>query len=450
MKAFRLVVLSLTIGVTLTAAAFGLRAMLGRNVETVSQVEPGTVSAAEARQTPADARIRAAENQIKARPDAPEGYNLLAAAYMQKARETADFDFNAKAGEALDRSNAVAPNDYDALKLRARLLLTEHRFRDALSLAERAQKIRPNDHDAYGALTDAHTELGNYEEAVEAAQRMVDLRPDASAYARVAYLRSLHGDTEGAIEAMRVAVQAADPRDPEAVAWYRTHLGDELMNAGKLEEAERQYDAALAIFPGYELALTSKARARIAAGDLDGAVKIYEASASHDALLALGEIYAKQGRTEDASRAYAAFEEAERVAAAEENDMGHMARFWADRGVNLNEAVEIMRSEREERADIYTSDALAWALFKSGQSAEAKKYIEEALRLGTRDARMNYHAGMIYASLGDSARAAKRLKLALEINPAFSPIEAENARITLREVSESSRRVPAGKRAKGV
>jgi len=102
------------------------------------------------------------------------------------------------------------------------------------------------------------------------AQKMVDLRPDTSAYSRIAYLRSLHGDTQGAIRAMQVAVKAALPGDPESVAWCRVQLGNELMNAGKRDEAEREYDKALLIFPGHRAAIEAKARARIAGADFNG------------------------------------------------------------------------------------------------------------------------------------------------------------------------------------
>lgn len=354
-----------------------------------------------------DARIEKAQEAIKNAPDRADGYNQLAAAYMQKARESGDFTVNYRAEGVLARVAEIAPDDYDAMKLRAKLLLTFHRFEEGISEAQRAQRINPNDHDVYGALTDGYVELGRYKEAIAAAQKMVDLRPDAISYSRVAYLRSLHGDTEGAIAAMEVAVKAADPRDAEGLAWYRVHLGDELSRAGRLAEAEAQYDKALALFPGHNLAIQAKAHARAAAGDYDAAIELYKQATSHDALLALGDIYAKLGRKDESQRMYSDFEKAERIVAAQENDMSHLAKFWAERGQNLDEALQIMRRARERRADIYTCDTLAWVLFKSGQLAEAKIAIKDALRLGTHDAQINHHAEMIYNALGEKALAAR-------------------------------------------
>lgn len=140
-------------------------------------------------------------------PDKSDGYNQLAAAYMQKARETNDSGLNSNAADAINRSLAVGPNNYDALKLLSKLQLTNHRFSEALATARRAQTVRTDDHEVWGQITDALVELGNYPEAVKAAERMVDLRPESSSYARVSYLRSLHGDIDGAIQANGTGVE---------------------------------------------------------------------------------------------------------------------------------------------------------------------------------------------------------------------------------------------------
>ncbi len=394
-----------------------------------------SVSAASENQTPSDRQILAAQALVERQPSDAKGYNLLAVAYMQKARETEDFSVNTKAMEALERSLKVAPDNYDALKLRAKLLLTFHRFEEALEVARRTTALSPRDHDNYGALTDALVELGEYPVAVEAAQKMVDLRPDTSSYARVSYLRWLHGDTEGAVEAMRLAAQAASPGDPERVAWCHVQLGDALMNLGKAAEAEREFDRALFFFPDYGAALSAKARARAAAGDLDGALEIYrrehEREPSADAALALGDLYSKQGRAEEAEKHYAAFESLERENAAAENDMYHFVAYWTDHDRNLDEALQLARKERERRKDIYTCDALAWALYKKGQFAEAKQFADEALRLGTRDPRLLYHAGMIAHALGERSRAARLLRQSLAINPSFDVLQSDVARRTL-------------------
>ncbi|MEP6718640.1 MAG: tetratricopeptide repeat protein [bacterium] len=433
----------ITVGL-LIAFGFVLRGVLHRR-EAGKQAEP-QFSAANGLATPADSRIQVAQQAIAQSPNKPEGYNQLASAFMQKARETGDFGFNARAEGALIRSQEVEPENYDSIKLRAKLLLTYHRFAEALEVARRAQALRPDDHDNYGAITDALVELGNYPAAIESAQKMVDLRPDSASYARVSYLRSLHGDGEGAIEAMKVAVKAANPKDPEGAAWCRVHLGDELMNTGKRREAEQEYDNALYLFPDYPIALAAKARARVAANDLQQAIGFYERAQTRvpmpDTAIALGDLYARLGRADDAKRQYELVEFIERNSAAGGTYSRQLALFWADHDQKLDEALAIAQKERSTREDIYTCDALAWVLFKNNRLDEAKKSIEEALRLGTRDARLYYHAGMIYDGLGDRQKATRYLSLALKTNPNFDVLQTDLAKKSLDALKTGSGRTP--------
>ncbi|MEP6741097.1 MAG: tetratricopeptide repeat protein [bacterium] len=440
---------AIAIGV-LVAFGFVLRGALHRRA-TARPAHAVQPSATPVLATPADARIQAAQQMIAKSPNKPEGYNLLASAFMQKARETGDFGFNSRAEGVLNRAVEVDPENYDAIKLRAKLLLTYHRFSAALEVAHRAQAIRPDDHDNYGAITDANVELGDYPAAIAAAQKMVDLRPDSASYARVSYLRSLHGDGEGAIEAMKVAVKAANPNDPEAAAWCRVHLGDELMSNGKRREAEQEYDNALYFFPDYPLALAAKARALVAAGNFGDAVKFYERAQNRvplpDTAVALGDLYARLGRADDAKREYDLVEFVERNSAASGTYSRQLAMFWADHDVNIEEALAIAQRERSDRRDIYTCDALAWILFKNHRLDEAKKSVEEALRLGTRDARLYYHAGMIYNELGDRQSAIRYLNLALQTNSNFDVMQAELAKKSLAALKSDRRRTPDSLRA---
>lgn len=437
MHAKKIVILSLFLTLVLGTIVIGIRAFSER-----SSITPNPGRAADtSRQngTASDKQILAAQAVIERAPSDRKGHNLLAAAYMQKAREADDFSFNKQAEQALERSLEVAPDNYDALKLRAKLMLTFHRFEEALEVARRAQAAGPRDHDNYGAMTDALVELGEYPAAVEAAQKMVDLRPDTSSYARISYLRLLHGDTKGAIQAMRLAAQSANPQDTERMAWCHVQLGEALLNAGERAAAAREFERALFSFPNYGAALDAKARILVASGDVEGAIEIYrseyERTPGADTALALGDLHTKLGRRDEAPKYYAAFESLERENATLENDMHHLVVYWLDHDQNLDEALALARKERERRQDVYTCDRLAWALYKKGEFGEAKKASDEALRLGTRDPRFLYHAGMIAQALGQPDAAAKYLRKALAINPSFDVLQADIARRALASSS---------------
>lgn len=425
----------LTVISLIAIAIFGVRSVF-RTKTIESEVESTQPSKA-------DQRIARAQQLIERTPGQADGYNQLAAAYLQKARETPDFSFNARANEAINQSLAIESDNYDALKLRAKLELTYHRFAEALQTARRAQNFRNDDHDVWGQITDALVELGEYKGAVEAAQRMVDLRPDSSAYARVSYLRSLHGDTEGAIEAMNAAAQSANPNDPEGVAWCHVQLGNELLNAGRLEAAERQFDEALQIFPEHRLASEGKGRAKIASGKLQEAIAIYEReqakSPSADAAAVLGDLYTRFGKNDLAKSQYEQFEILERENAELERSWRHMINFWLDHDRNPAESLTLAKREYEARKDIFTCDTLAWAFFKNGKVQEAGRLIGEALRTGTKDARINYHAGAIYKSLNLRAKALEHLRLGAAMNSAFNPAQAESAKKLLAELTARPR-----------
>jgi tetratricopeptide (TPR) repeat protein len=383
-----------------------------------------------------NSEIAAAQKVIENLPNVPSGYNKLAVAYIRQARETGDFSLNQNAQNAVDRALEIAPGDYDAQKLKASLLLTFHRFAQALEYGKKLQEKNPRDAFIYGILTDANVELGNYEAAVEAVQTMVDTRPNMESYARVAHVRSLHGDSDGAIQAYSLAARVADPMDKEAQSWCLTFTGHEFFKVGRFEEAERHYDAALKILPEYHLALAGKATARAAFGDYENAIRFFTQTQARvpatEVVIALGDVYAKSG---DAAKAAEQYKLAEFIEQKLGNlDQNRLALLWADREENLDEALAIAEREYSARKDIFTADIYAWCLYKKGDFAAAKKAINEAMRLKTKNALFFYHAGMIEKSLGDKKTARDFLQKALQTNPAFDLLQAEKAKSTLQEL----------------
>ncbi|HEY8563135.1 MAG TPA: tetratricopeptide repeat protein [Pyrinomonadaceae bacterium] len=403
-------------------------------------VESGTVVAAP--QNPAletrDREISEAQKIIEKAPDAPTGYVQLAAVYIKRARRSGDFSLNSKAAAAIDKALQIAPDDAAARKLQASLHLTFHRFAEALEIGAKLQSEFPSDAFVYGILTDAHVELGDYEKAVEAAQKMVDLKPNSNSYARVAHLRSLYGDHAGAVEMLKTAARTADPLDKEAQSWCLVRLGDELLKNGKYPQAEKAFDEALSNLPQYHLALAGKGRALAAQGDFEAALKFLTDANNRvpnvETAILLGDIYTKQGSGEKAKQQYELAEIIEGKIGVS-NDRKRLAVMWSDHDSKLDEALAVARREYDLRKDIFTADALAWTLYKKGQLAEARKIIAAALVPRANEARILYHAGMIEKASGNRAEAVKRLQAALKINPVFDLLQSENAREALAELN---------------
>ncbi len=386
----------------------------------------------------ADPDVRGALTVIARTPDSPIGFNQLAAIYIQKARKTGDFSLNSKAETAVNKALEKDPSDLTARNLQASLHLTFHRFNEALAAGTQIQKEAPNNAFIQGVISDANVELGNYGAAVEATQKMVDLKPNTASYARAAQLRTLYGDHAGAIEMMTLAARTADPANKEEQSWCLVQLGDEHWKNGNYERAEAVYDEALQNTPDFHLALSGKGRIRAANGDLESAVK-YLADAQNrvpniDMIIMLGDVYTKLGNAEKAAEQYALAEVIEQKLG-DAGDQRKLALLWADQNTKIDEALAIAEREYAVRKDIYTADILAWCLYKKGRFADAKKAVGEAMRLNTKDAKLMYHAGMIEKGLGNKAAAKRSLAAALKLNPAFDLIQAENARAALAELN---------------
>ena len=388
-----------------------------------------------AARTYADRRLAEAEAAVHAAPDDPLSHAALAVAFMGKARETADASYYARAEAACQKALALDPDAYDALRVLPWVYNGQHRFREAKEAAERALKVNPNDPWNYGMLGDALAELGEYEPAEDAYDEMMNRRPDVASYARQSYMGELYGDTDFALDTMRKARTAANPADTEMVAWCHARLGDILFDAGRGAEAE--YETSLKAFPDYYAALAGLARVRAAQGKAEEAVALYQrslrAAPTELALAHYIDLLAHLGRREEAERQFALVEAMQKIAAAGGVRPGAAtALLYADHDRDVAGALRTAEQCAAGQQDVRTMDALAWALYKNGRFEEARRASEKALRLGTRDAKFHYHAGMIALRLGDRAAAAASLRTALEINPHFSPRHAAEAKATLK------------------
>lgn len=384
-----------------------------------------------------DPEAESALKLIDKMPDSPDGYTQLAVLNIQRARRTGDFSLNTKAETAVNRALEIAPQDLPSRKLSASLLLTFHRFAEALERGKQLNQEFPDDAFVFGVLTDANFELGNYDEAVAAAQKMVDIKPNSTSYSRVAHIRSIFGDQAGAVEMYTAAARSTDPKDAEGQSWCLVQLGDEYFKYGKFVEAEKVYDEALSVFPDFYMALAAKGKLRAAQNDFDGAEKFLKAVLDRvpnvETAVLLGDIYSRKGDTDKAKSQYDLIEVMEQKIGLN-NDQKRLALMWADQNTRLGEALEILQREQLARKDIFTEDALAWCLFKNGRIKEANESIKRAMRLKSNDARILYHAGVIEKGLGHRAEAKRLIESALKLNPAFDLIQNENATRALQDL----------------
>lgn len=373
------------------------------------------------RVSPAQRSMASAQALIAKAPKAPRGYVELAMAQSRRARETSDPAYYQAAHESLDRAAAVAPDDFEMLKTRAWVLLGQHRFAEALDLANKLNARVPDDVMVYALVTDASVELGRYDEAEKATQWMLNLRPgNVPALTRTGYLRELFGDADGALEVMRMALDQTPASEVEDRAWVLTQIGHLEASRGKHDAAEEALSMALGLFPEYHYALGQMARVRAAQGRAQDALDFerrhFAASPHPENRYLLAEAFERAGQTDEARKEFAAFEKAARAEmTGPDNANRELTFYYLDHAGRSDEGLKLARAEAAIRRDVFTLDALAWALHRDGRDAEARPLIDVILKVGVEDARIAYHVGVIAFAIGDRAAARRHLETSLRL-----------------------------------
>lgn len=414
-------------------------------------VQPGRL---QAQQSSTNDLIKTLQSRVRRYPEDYAGYAGLGAAYLQKGRETGDAaDFELAKG-ALEKSLDLLSDDPAAaftMTQMAVVCMAEHRFDDALAWAQKALALGSGDPSPWAIAGDALADMGDYAGASQAYSKLDSVfgsEDDKLAFSyqrdtRTSFLRFIAGDTAGAIDLMRSAIQKAiEMHMPvENIAWSEYQLGEELFQTGEMASAEKAYLAALDQYPGYYRGLAGLAKVRASQARYSDAVDLFKKAIAAvpypEYAAALGDVYQKLGNAQEARKQ---FELVEFIGYLSQiNQQIHnrdLALFYADHNLKLNESLELARKELEVRHDIYSWDVLAWSLHKNGKIQEAADAISHALSQGTRDAQLFFHAGMIYERVGDSAKAKSYLRQALATNPHFNILYSEKAAETLARLTQ--------------
>jgi tetratricopeptide (TPR) repeat protein len=361
---------------------------------------PGGTSTSRAALEDTVARMRA---RIARNPRDAAAAVLLADALVRQTRVVGNAGLAIEAERALQGALNADPDHYQARRMLAAVYASQHRFRDALTEANRCLTIRTDDAWVYGVIGDAHVELGEYPQAFDAFDRMAGRRPNAASYARASYARELQGDLRGALRAMQMATEATSAQDPESLAWHHAQLGHLYLELGQLTNARREFAHADYVFPDHPFAVEGLARVAAAEGDharaLEIVTRLLSETPTPATLAFAGDLLAALGRGDDAEREYRL---AEAAWQSDVPDPPRLARFLAEHGRRLDEAIRL--AERSNRQDIFTADALAWAYFQTGRVADAQAKIKVALSTGSRDRLIREHAAAIASAANGGAR----------------------------------------------
>ncbi len=365
-------------------------------------------------------------------PGDASSWAQLGGSYVELARVTADPAYYAKAEGALKNAGDTG---LAAIGM-GTLANARHDFHAARTWALKALETQPSSAAAYGVLADASTQLGDDAGAENAVQKMLDLKPNTASFARASFHLELHGDADGARDAMTRALAAA--ATPEEIAFCRYRLGELAFDHNRLDEAAQHYEQGLAA-RGDDMTLTQgKAKVAAARGDIPVALEDYRRLVARAPLPQYLQEYAElleaNGRRAEADQQYAVLSEQQRLMESQgASDDLAAALMAADRGDGM-QSLRRAEAEWSKRQSVFVADAMAWALHMNGRDAEALAYADQAAALGWQNATFSYHRGMILAALGRVAEAQEALVQALRLNANFSPLHALKAGRKLAEL----------------
>jgi tetratricopeptide (TPR) repeat protein len=339
-------------------------------------------------------------------------------------------------------------SNYEAICLKALIELSQHHFAEGLATATRAVQLNANSAFAYGLLVDANIEMGHYADAVDAADKMVTARPDLRSYSRIAYLREIHGDLPGAIDAMKLAVTAGVPAE-ESTEWCRSQLGRLYENVGTKDSAILQYRLSNAARPDYPGAMAGLARIADFNMQKDSAIFYFENAARVSSDLGIKQSLAEAYKNSDPSKAGKMINEVITEMtklskqAIEDPTVGH----YSDRELayaylqnsNTQKALEHALAEYNRRPlNIDVNETLAWVYYKSNKPEKAIPYIEKAMATKSRNPSLLCTAGLIFYKNGDLNKGLTFLKAGLANNPVLPQDLLQESKKALQQLTNNN------------
>lgn len=385
------------------------------------------------------------EQEVHKSPDSPLPLRLVAAQYLKRFREMGDVEDLLRAEQAARSSLAMQPyhNGISSMLL-ASALLSQHRFQEALDVVTDSQRLVPNEPSVVSLTASIQMELGHYEAAHQLLQTLPDEEGLSGHNAVVVRYQELTGNLAGAQELLEQTMQQMDlfySNSAETRAWFHVRAGDLAFASGELALSLQRYQEALDLFPMELAAFTGLARLYAVQHRWQEAL---EAANQGIELVPLVETL---GYKADAQRGLGDIKGAAETEALIEI-VGHLSQvkgiydralavYYTEHGIHLPEALQIAQREVALRDDIYAEDTLAWAAAANGHWQEAQRASQQAIRYGTEDALLLFHAGTIALHCGDRAAAIKQLTQALNLNPQFHYKYPDEARRVLADLEET-------------
>ena len=344
---------------------------------------------------------------------------------------TGNIDYLIKAEEDLIKANELTNyNEASYLRSLASNYISQHRFKEALELLEKAKENSEKLNSTKKMLFDVHLELGNYMHA-ESYLEEIKNKSDFDYLIRLAKWEDHKGNLEGAIEQMEKATAIAEASNLNPLKqWSYTNLADFYGHAGEIERSYNHYLKALELDPNDAYAKKGIAWILYSYEDNpDEALKILDHVSTYyhapDYDLLKAEIADYKQDKELKSKAINNYKEAVRNKQYGDMYNKYNVALYAEDMLLPDQALSIAKKEVENRPTPQSYDLLAWSYFKKGDVEKANAIVEEYVEGQTYEPEVLYHIAEIYKAVGKTEKV-KELKSELvaslyELGPTMAP-----------------------------
>lgn len=306
--------------------------------------------------------------------------------------------------EALARASVAmrTHRNGEAFELLASVLMARHAFAEAHAVALRADSLSPATPSHLALLGEIELERGDYDAAKMHFGAVVYEREQFTIGARLARWYEVTGQADRARLLLQRAIVSVDARDDlprEQVAWFHYRLGELELRVGNFGAADSAFQEGLRRNADDVRVLGALSRLAVARQDWGRAVEYGERATGVQldptTLGAVSQAYRAQGDTAQAAR----YAQAMSVSALQQP--GGIHREWGlfllDHGTTRERAAVLARATRDllDRKDVYGHDLMAWALYRTGHSEEARREMTLALSQYTEDRLLLAHAAAI-------------------------------------------------------
>ena len=307
-----------------------------------------------------------------------------------------------KAEELLLKVNSdLKYTEVGPIRALAKNYITQHRFREALTLANKALKIGEGFKETQKLLFDVNMELGNYAEAKKNLSKFYNTE-DFDYLIRMAKWNDHIGDLPTAITLMEKATSKAELNDNKTLKiWSYSNLGDMYGHAGRisdsyafylktLKEDENNYYALKGIA---WIAFSHEKNTKEANRIIDIIAKKHN---SPDFKLFKAELAEFNKNEQEKNKHLQDY-----FVALKNRNYGVMynkynAILFADNKKDAVKALEIAYQEIKNRPTPESYDLLAWANYNLGNTKKALDICEKHIINKSFEPEINYHLAEIY------------------------------------------------------